>query len=201
MLKRPLLSSRPPRASGQRGMVLLVALVVLVAVMIAGVAMMRSVDTATLVSGNIAFQRSATNAADKGIEAAIVMLKAKTADELTKDEGTTGYTASLVASDHNPPAGKSWQEFWQTTLGNSAVDVGTDAFGNHIWYVVHRMCNTAGAASGSDCVASPAVTNDNYTDHENPVPIKVVTRIYYRITVRVTGPRRTESYVQAHLAM
>jgi type IV pilus assembly protein PilX len=202
MLKRPLAFSRAPRAFGQRGMVLLVALVVLVAVMIAGVAMMRSVDTATLVSGNIAFQRAATNAADKGIEAALLMLQQKSTDnQLGDNDPTNGYSASLVAATDSPTGTQSWQEFWQAALKDNAVNVGTDAFGNQIWFYVHRVCNTAGAATGSGCVASPAVTNDNYTDHENPVPIKVVTRIYYRITVRVTGPRRTESYVQSHIAM
>jgi type IV pilus assembly protein PilX len=198
MLKRIPTLARAPRAAAQRGVVLLIALVVLLAVMIAGIAMMRTVDTATLVSGNIAFQRAATNAADKGVEAAVKWLK----DNPTalQDNGT-GYIAYFSADEHNPGAGVSWQQFWTTTLADKAYDVGTDDFQNHIWYVVNRLCNTNGVAGSAGCVASPAVTNNNYVDHENPVAIKVVTRIYYRITVKVAGPRRTESYVQTHIAM
>ncbi len=51
----------------QRGAVLLIALIVLVAMTLAGIAMMRSVDTGILVSGNMAFRQSATLAADAGI--------------------------------------------------------------------------------------------------------------------------------------
>ena len=73
MLKRRRPPARSMRAS-QQGVVLLVALVVLVALTVAGVAMMRSVDTATLVTGNLAFEEVATQAADQGIQAAMDLL-------------------------------------------------------------------------------------------------------------------------------
>ena len=38
-------------------------------------------------------------------------------------------------------------------------------------------------------------------DEPNAVPLNGTSQIYYRITVRVLGPRRTESYVQVHVAM
>ena len=73
MLRRLATPSRRQPAS-QQGMVLLIALVVLVAVMVAGIAMIRSVDTATLVAGNLAFEQAATHAADRGVEAAVARL-------------------------------------------------------------------------------------------------------------------------------
>jgi len=39
----------------------------------AAVAMMRSVDTATVVAGNIGFRQSAVNAADQGVQAAYAL--------------------------------------------------------------------------------------------------------------------------------
>lgn len=202
MLKRKPFTARPARAR-QRGMVLLVALIVLAAMMIAGTAMMRSVDTATLVAGNLAFQQAATHAADKGVEAAVTMLRQKKADGTLDDhDPSNGYFASLQAETDNPDAGQTWQQFWHDTLDASAYDVGEDGFSNHIYFVVHRVCaNPSPPNSGGECVASPAVTSMVPDPDPNVPPIKAATSIYYRVTVRVTGPRRTESYVQSHIAM
>lgn len=51
----------------QRGVVLLIALIVLVAMTLAGIGMMRSVDTGNVISGNMAFRQATTNASDGGI--------------------------------------------------------------------------------------------------------------------------------------
>ncbi|MDE2607447.1 MAG: hypothetical protein KGL68_16150 [Burkholderiales bacterium] len=203
MLKRQSALARL-RRTGQQGMVLLVALVVLVAIMIAGIAMMRSVDTATLVAGNLAFEQAATNAADKGIEQAIAMLQAKSASgTLDSNDPTSGYFASLRATNDNPAAGQTWQAFWDANLASSAYDAGTDQFGNHIYYVVHRQCaNALPPGAGGQCVASPAVTTANGNSQEaGEIELQAASQIYYRITVRVAGPRRTESYVQSFIAM
>lgn len=202
MLKRQTTLAHLRRA-GQQGMVLLVALVVLVAIMIAGIAMMRSVDTATLVAGNLAFEQAATNAADKGVEQAIAMLQAKSASNaLDNNDPTSGYFASLRSSD-NPSAGQSWQQFWDANLAAAAYDAGTDQFGNHIYYVVHRQCaNAMPPGAGGQCVASPAVTTATGNSQEaGEIELQAASQIYYRITVRVSGPRRTESYVQSFVAM
>jgi len=202
MLKRQSALARL-RRTGQQGMVLLVALVVLVAIMIAGIAMMRSVDTATLVAGNLAFEQAATNAADKGIEQAIAMLQAKSAsNSLDSNDPTNGYQASLRSTD-NPPPGQTWQAFWDANLASSAYDAGTDQFGNHIYYVVNRQCaNAMPPGAGGQCVASPAVTTATGNSQEaGEIELQAASQIYYRITVRVSGPRRTESYVQSYIAM
>lgn len=203
MLKRH--SSFPARAAraAQRGMVLLLALIVLVAIMVAGIAMMRSVDTATLVSGNLAFQQAATYATDKGIEAALAMLQQKKLDgTLDNNDPGSGYSATLKDTD-SPSGTQSWQEFWSTIPSNAIFDGGTDQFDNHIYFVVHRQCaNPKPPGSGGLCVASPAVTKTSGNAQEaGEVELQAASQIYYRITVRVTGPRRTESYVQSHVAL
>ncbi len=57
-------------AREQRGVVLLVALIVLVVMTLAGIGMMRSVDTGTVVAGNLAFRQSTMQATDLGINTA-----------------------------------------------------------------------------------------------------------------------------------
>jgi type IV pilus assembly protein PilX len=208
MLKRQSTLARL-RRTGQQGMVLLVALVVLVAIMIAGIAMMRSVDTATLVAGNLAFEQAATNAADKGIEQAIAMLQTKSASNtLDSNDPTNGYQATLQAqttqaTSDNPGPGVTWQAFWDQKLASWAYDAGTDQFGNHIFFVVHRECaNAMPPGAGGQCVSSPAVTTATGNSQEaGEIELQAAKQIYYRITVRVSGPRRTESYVQSFVAM
>ncbi len=52
----------------ERGTALFVALIMLVAMSIAAVSLVRSVNTTVVVSGNLAFQQAALQAADYGIE-------------------------------------------------------------------------------------------------------------------------------------
>jgi Tfp pilus assembly protein PilX len=201
MLKR-LIARAPARRSRERGMVLLVALVVLVAIMVAGIAMMRSVDTATLVAGNLAFQQAATNSADQGIEKAIAMLQAKSAaGTLVGDDASNGYFASMTSLS-SPSGSMTWQAFWDTYLAASAYDAGVDQTGNHIYFVVHRECAKSGSPSAAECVGSPVVTTASGNSEEaGEVELNASSQTYYRITVRVSGPKRTESYVQSHIAM
>lgn len=200
--------SRSPsrRPQGQRGMVLLVALVVLVAMTVAGIAMIRSVDTATLVAGNLAFQQAATRASDKGIEQAIAIVRAKSlASPVTthQDDPTSGYFATLRAAD-SPSGTTTWQSFWSTNYAASgAYAMPKDQFGNQVFFVIHRECaNASPSGAGGQCVASPSITTSTGNSQEaGEIELNAASQVYYRITVRVTGPRRTESYVQSHVTM
>jgi len=63
---RKIIRSSPlPRR--QRGVVLLIALIVLVVMTLAGIGMMRSADTGIVIAGNLAFKQATIQAADLGI--------------------------------------------------------------------------------------------------------------------------------------
>ena len=68
-------SARTGRPARQDGAVLVVAIIVMVVMMLASIALVRSVDTGNLIAGNLAFQRSATHSADAAVEAAIAWLE------------------------------------------------------------------------------------------------------------------------------
>src|SRR5689334_25407773 len=95
-----LLSRRSPRRN-QRGTILVIALIVLVAMTLAGIATMRSVDTATVMAGNIGLRQSTSNAADQGIQAGVAYLLAKlpTSSVLINDDATNGYFSSVPLQD------------------------------------------------------------------------------------------------------
>ncbi len=58
----------------QRGVVLLITLVVLVALRLAGIGMVRSVDTGNIIAGNVAFREATLGAGDAGMNVAFNML-------------------------------------------------------------------------------------------------------------------------------
>jgi Tfp pilus assembly protein PilX len=57
------------RPHSQRGVVLLIALIILVAMTLAGIGMMRSIDTGSVIAGNMAFKQATLNASDAGTNA------------------------------------------------------------------------------------------------------------------------------------
>lgn len=197
----------------QAGVVLIIALVVLVALTLAAITLVRSVDTNNIIAGNMAFQQAATRSADAGIETAIAWLEdcnnthaTCTSTTLDNDSATNGYSASGSNSTQNPAANQSWDAYWVQSLAARAVTLNggtSDAAGNVVSYVVDRMCNNAGPKlSGASCVASPAVnTAPGNQEEANEVQLNAPSVVYYRITVRVAGPRNTVSYVQAMVSM
>jgi type IV pilus assembly protein PilX len=70
--QRPFLTPASRRRQG--GIVLFVALIALVILSLAGIGFMRSVDTASLLAGNMAFNRAAVAASDGGMEEARIQL-------------------------------------------------------------------------------------------------------------------------------
>jgi hypothetical protein len=113
----------------QQGVVLFIALIVLVAMTMAGIAVMRSVDTNVLIAGNLAFRNAALSAADAGIESGRNWLAAQSGGALINDT-LPGYYANW--QDSFNPATFDW--------ATNGLLVGSDSNGNEIRYIVHRMC-------------------------------------------------------------
>ena len=199
------LSSSRPR-SRQRGVVLLVALIVLVAMTIAGLALMRSTTTTNLIAGNLAFHQAATSAADLGVETAHNWLASKGNAGLQNDLNTDGYSAAVGICSASPPAGSypcqekgandSWEVYWKSlgsTRVKSSVSNGSD--GNSISYAIHRLCTQAGDPNSVPCAQAPVLPTAS-GQGVGEAPIEGLSPVYYRVTVRVQGPRNTVSFIQ-----
>ena len=188
-----------PRAR-QRGVVLVIALIVLVAMMLAGIALVRSVDTTNIVAGNLAFQQGATHSGDTGVEGAITCLQGLTGAQLQIDQSSCGYIAGGAAGV--PAAGVSWDSYWgNLSSSSSQINAGVaDGAGNTVRYVIQRICSAAGAPSTSSCAS---ITNcDSSNISQGGKPCTPLPPLYqYRITARIAGPRATVSYVQVIVSM
>jgi len=90
---------------------------------------------------------------------------------------------------------------------STARSMGTDAAGNDVRYVVHRLCDTAGDPNSAsvNCIktsGSGGTASDDGTKgvvSYGAAALPGTSTVYYRVTVRIVGPRNTVSYVQAVL--
>lgn len=184
-----------PSAHAQRGVVLLISLIVLVAMTLAGVAMVRSMDTTLGIAGNMAFKQATVQGSDIGTTAAYTWLGANSAGATLQASNTTnGYFATRPASEPD------W--FNEASWGNAAKinNLAPDAAGNRVRYIIHRMCTTAGAynAVGNECAlyypTSGASTGGSMA--VGSTQFEGVPQLFYRVTTRVDGPRNTISIIQ-----
>ena len=176
--------------SAQRGVVLFIALIVLVAMTLAGLGMMRAVDTNNLIAGNLAFKNAAVSAGDAAVEAARTWLQSRTAGQLEANQA--GYYANWQPSFD--PKTFDW-------AGSSTL-VGTDNNGNTIYYVAHRMCNESNKSiNATDCakVATVSVGSTKGGGSYGNSPLTGTSLVFFRITAKIQGPRFTVSYLQAFI--
>jgi type IV pilus assembly protein PilX len=176
--------------SAQRGVVLFIALIVLVAMTLAGLAMMRSVDTNNLIAGNLAFKNAATSAGDAAIESARTWLTSQTPGQLEANQAALGYFANW--QPNFDPKTFDWP--------GSGLHIGRDSYDNEIYYVAHRMCNESGKSiNATECskVAKSGVGGTHGTTTYGGATPKTTSLAFFRITAKIEGPKFTVSYIQA----
>ncbi|HQR54686.1 MAG TPA: hypothetical protein PLW72_01790 [Burkholderiaceae bacterium] len=181
----------------QEGAVLMVVLVALLAMMISVIALSRSTDTQQLVAGNIAFRNASVHSSDAGVLNAVLWLESTVGTPtLNNSAPGSGYYANIIEPNWDD------QAFWQQC---AACRIEGDAAGNTVDWVVHRMCSAPGNANdpGVSCslltAGSAAAAGGSYAGDATNFTGNA--QNYYRITVRVMGPRNTTSLVQAFVAL
>lgn len=187
---KPTLRGRPSRPD-ERGVILFIALIVLVAMTLAGIAMFRTIGAGVIIAGNMAFKQNATSVGDLGIEAARAWLINQGSSALQADQAAAGYYASWALTFN--PSTFSWD-------GANSGSAGSVS-GNDVRYVIHRLCSSAGSANdpGQSCVTVGSASSGGSlgTPSYGVMALSNTTAPYFRITVRVAGPRNTTSYVQS----
>ncbi len=221
---RPLPARRCALPARQDGVVLMIALIILVALTIGGIALVRSIDTTNFIAGNLAFQQAATRSGEAGAEAGIHSVEignpaAMTTLALQADDFDRAYSASTPvgiwhAAGDLAGTPDNWENYWTTVIdpllatapGACAARVCVlpiDNAGNTVAYTIQRLCQTAGdpVLLGTGCagVAQQASLSGGSLG-SGSVPLPKVTQYYYRITTRIAGPRTTLSYIQTIIA-
>jgi hypothetical protein len=178
-----------PRPASQRGISLIISLIVLVALTLAGIALMRSVDTGNVIAGNFAFRQTALQATDAGVEAAFAQLPSIIATSLESPIANQYYPLMQPLDANGIPSTVDW----------SSVPA-TDISGYTVRYVIERMCT--GVLPITDIQANCVVDQgqNNGSKKQGSAVFSSATSVNYRVTVRVEGPRSTLSMAQAILA-
>lgn len=186
----------------QRGVVLLIALIALVAMTLAGIALVRSIDTGNVIAGNLAFKQAALQISDTGVEAALAALPNIISTSLDADIPGK-YFATMRSVDLNGVITNAPT----STVGGSPINWSTAAAvipapspDYDVRYVIDRLCQ--GPAPVTDiqgqCI-SDAPLSEGSKKANTPV-FSSATAVYYRVTVRVAGPHNSVSMVQAILS-
>jgi len=191
-----------PPSKQQEGMVLFIALVMLVIMTLGALALVRSTGLASFIAGNLSFQQSATMSGDAGIEDALTFLQNNSAGTTLHGHVTgSGYRATR----EDPAINQSWDSYWQATLSGVAKTLAKDSAGNAVSYVIQRMCSGAGdpTVPGTGCASVPSDTASSSGGSKGAgvVALQYSSKIYYRVTARIAGPRNTASYLQVIVAL
>lgn len=196
----------------QNGVALFVAMIVLVVMSIAGLALIRSVDTGVLIAGNLAFRQSATHGGDAGIEAARTWLLANTTS-LASDSAANGYYAnsqvSLDLTGNKTPTTTSDNVAWEGTGASSPRCLTANSVGNKVCYIIHRMCDASGTALDAATCTTKTGTKGGSSlgaarqmlTYQQGAWEEMTMFGYYRVTVRIAGPRNNVAFVQSFLVI
>ncbi len=205
LLKPSFLQAAPP--ARQCGVVLFVALIVMVALSLAAIALIRSVDTTTTVIGNLAFRQASILPANMAVEEAAAALFVD-ADPLhtagsripsrDSDLQAENYYASWQNSDdaRGIPAQLQKRSAFPLT-GKMLVDASLSGAQTEVRYVIERMCVAAAPPTNANCDLLPPQGPFGTTVGDSSLTLPSVP--YYRVTIRVDGPQNTASFVQAML--
>jgi hypothetical protein len=186
----------------------------MVAMSLAAIALIRSVDTTSQVIGNLAFRQASILPANLAIEAATQSLFSDAGGPLVPDIRLDTLGQNYCRA--HPCAGDGADDQFgvppklQTKAAVAAAGLGrqfTDGAGNSVTYLTERLCNAN--------VASPPRPADYKTDitwcdlispkgggcHtiNEQCAFDIPPEAFYRVTVRIDGPQNTVSFVQAIL--
>lgn len=218
----PLTYCPTQRRSKSTGLSLIIVLLALVTMGFAAVALVRSIDTGTLILGNLSFKKSAVASSDQSADRAITWLQANLAgNTLFSDSTTNGYYAtslnSLDVSGNSNDSSRPKVDWLGDSCGGcqsagscsscvTPTSSHTTSDGHSHRYLITRMCKTAEDpnASTNTCVfptATSAGTSPKKGElkYGENVRFSTATTPYYRIIVRTSGTRNTASITETYV--
>jgi type IV pilus assembly protein PilX len=193
----------------QQGVALFVALIAMVLLSLAGIAVTRSVETATAVAGNIAFRQGSIGPVNQAIETAVdALFKSKTIAIQDMDDTAHGYYALLQPAEQTNGVPDVLAGDYVTmkvkyvAAGLPAV-VADPVTQMEVRSVIERICSSAAPSPwpvtiGSCDTQPPKVTPVDTDNQYKPIPMPPIPN--FRVTVRVDlANSNTVSHAQAFL--
>jgi len=170
------------RGTAERGVTMLIVLVLLSVMLLGGLALARLTEVGTLASGNSAYHQAAMAASEIGLNSAFVAVKAL-GDENTSVTGW--YSAIALAKDTNGLPNVDWTAAPALSVGALTVN-----------YVAERACIVTPV---TDPLRQCLVKQDPKPGSRvaGPEPLDPPNARQFRITVRVADAKGTQVFVQS----
>lgn len=183
---------------------MVIALITLAIMMIGAVAALRSMNATLMGAGNIGMKRDMSNQAELALRRAMTGLNSGV--DLTANATSINYSATMLATT---PEGIPTVLVGTSPTTAGGIGVATNvldltsapAYGTgtapqvKMYYVVDRMCRTTGVMDTANCLTPSVLSSGTDSKGKLPPPAKPV----YRVSVRVDGPRGSQSFYQATL--
>jgi type IV pilus assembly protein PilX len=172
-------------ADQQRGVTMLVVLVLLSVMLLGGMALAKLTEVGTLASGNTAFREASLQASEVGLNTAFDRIKEDLDDESTDQAGW--YWATMQDADENGMPALDFDEAPEIEVGPYTVR-----------YVVERLCDTAVVTDTlRQCVVRQE-PDPNASKGDDPnQKVEPPNSRQFRVTVQVDGPKSTRTWVQS----
>jgi type IV pilus assembly protein PilX len=201
-----------PTARVQRGVTLLYGLLALLIMMVGAAAMVRSMNTSMVISGNLAFKRDLTNQAERA--AAQVMPQLQTgglAAEATRqtNQVNLNYSATILPTNAQGMPNALVDNAAFAARGSTANDITVADQAVTVRYLIDRLCANAGVADDSHCTMSDPgnarggsssqllTAEDSSSGGKGALQALAV----YRLSIRVSGPRNTQAFFQSTFSL
>ncbi len=176
----------------QRGVTVVVVLVILSVMLLGGLALARMTETGSLVFGNVAAKDASVLASEAAVNEAFNRISALNFDQTNDQAGW--YRAQMQATDGN---GLPTLNFDQGALVGIGTILGSEKPRYEARYVVERMCNTAAVSDIiQQCLVRMKEAKTQAIDADR-AQIAPENMKQFRITVRVTDQRGTTTWVQS----
>jgi type IV pilus assembly protein PilX len=189
--------------SRQRGVVLIFTLIILLILSIGAVALVRSMNTSLVSAGNLAFRRDLANQGEQAVSKVLAQFS------------TGGILAGSASTQADVPSSNYSAKMLATnTQGIPTVLLGSDAAFTGAWtagdltgatseitirYIIDRLCSGPGAPSTLNCSQSSASSKHKDSLDPGAAALAPPSATVYRLSVRVTGSRSTQVFLQTTL--
>jgi Tfp pilus assembly protein PilX len=201
--------ARAPGRQPPRGATLVVALVALVILLIGATAIVRSMNTSMFNTGNQAFKRDLTNQAERAAADVMVMLQtgALATEAARRDPSlANNYSSTILPTNNNsqgiPNVLTSDTAF--AAAGYTLADRVVAGQEITLRWVLDRLCANTGVADETHCTMTEAgsASADSFSQRQSAANASstglgaVQRQVVYRLSIRATGPRNTQSFLQ-----
>jgi Tfp pilus assembly protein PilX len=187
--------------SRQRGVVLIFTLIILLIMTIGAVALLRSMSNSLFSAGNLAFRRDLANQGEQAVHNVLTEFETGGAlvGQTTANSVANNYSATILATNNQGVPTALLNNAVFSTVGTAANDITGATPDVQIRYVIDRLCSVVGAPSSANCVQSSTAPTGGTSSSTGPVTPPTAT--VYRLSVRVSGPRSTQVFLQSSFTM